>query len=1021
VTDEELFELIVDAPAGERAALFDRHCAGYPELRRRIEALLRDLEPDERTPIAAPADDVVGAVIVGRYTLVEPIGQGGMGQVWIAKQTEPVKRKVALKLIRAELGSRTVLARFEQERQALALMDHPNIARVFDGGVTDRGRPFLVMELVPGRPLTKFCDEAKLGVRERLDLFIQVCRAVQHAHQKGVVHRDLKPANILVTLVDGRPTPKVIDFGVAKAIGGRLIEETLSTQFGALVGTLEYMAPEQAGVSVDDVDTRADVYALGVVLYELLTGLRPFDSARLRRAALDEVIRVIKEEEPQSLSSRLSADQSLASAAAVRGLDPHRLLAMMKGELDWIALRCLEKDRNRRYESASGLARDVERFLNDEAVEARPVSAAYRFRKLVRRHRGPAVALLAVFATLVLGVAGTTWGLFEARRQEDDARKQQKRAEKGEELAEKRLGEVEAEKRRVEEERRVAISVRDFLQLKLLRHADVFYRWNPLQSGAPEEQPTLNPTVRELLDRAADELSPARIETSFPKQPRLQAELLQTVGLTYLGIGDGKRSIDFLRRSFDLYRATLGDDHPDALTSMHCLARAYQDAKNLDEALRAGGDAFKRREAALGKEHPDTVASMESLATIHLDAGNFDAARSLMEKGLALVKARHGPDHAETLKSMNNLAYCHLMSRNVGEAIPVLEELVALRRAKSRVADPDAIASMNNLAGAYKAAGKLAESLKLLEEVLPLSKSALGPDHPRTLTSMNNLAGAYGAAGRFAEAFPLYEEALRLRKTKRGPEHYDTLISMYNLAYTYREARKFDKSIELFTAVLKLFEKTMGRDCLETQRTAAWLGRTYKDVGRLTDAIPLLEEAHRNATKHPTIDWTGFQLLDAYSRAGRRDATVKLADKLARQSRQSWPAESADLATEIVSCGVALLQASAYAEAEPYLREAHAIRLKLEPRAFWTFNTKSLLGLSLLKQKKFAEAEPHLLQAYEGIEERNKAEPTSQLKSAAAAAAGRIVELYVESDRPALADKWRAEQKKHAAPPANKK
>jgi serine/threonine protein kinase len=353
---ESIFHQALAHP--DRAAFLAEACGDDPELRGRVERLLAAhaelgefLAPPDGTRTADPGDGTAdyppggeaGAVIAGRYTLLERIGEGGMGEVWVAKQTDPVTRKVAVKLIKAGMDSKAVLARFEAERQALALMDHPNIARVFDGGLTETGRPFFVMELVNGLPLTRFCDEAKLTPTERLELFVPVCQAVQHAHQKGVVHRDLKPSNVLVTLYDGKPVPKVIDFGVAKATGGKLTDHSVSTQFGAVVGTLEYMAPEQAGFSALDVDTRADIYSLGVVLYELLTGLKPFDRKRLQQAAFDEVLRIIREEEPPRPSTRLSTDDSLPSLAAVRQTDPKRLTALMRGELDWVVMKCLRR------------------------------------------------------------------------------------------------------------------------------------------------------------------------------------------------------------------------------------------------------------------------------------------------------------------------------------------------------------------------------------------------------------------------------------------------------------------------------------------------------------------------------------------------------------------------------------------------------------------------------------------------------------------------------------------------------
>jgi serine/threonine protein kinase/WD40 repeat protein len=409
------------APAG-RAAFLDRACAGDAALRADVEGLLRAHDrpgglldiPETRVAAAGePEPDRPGGV-VGPYKLLQQIGEGGMGTVFLAEQTHPVRRQVALKVVKPGMDSRQVVARFGAERQALALMDHPNIARVYDAGTTDSGRPFFVMELVHGVPITQFCDGRKLTPRERLELFVPVCRAVQHAHQKGVIHRDLKPSNVLVALYDDRAVPKVIDFGVAKALGPKLTEDTLFTECGQTVGTLEYMSPEQAELNQLDVDTRSDVYSLGVLLYELLTGTTPLGRKRLREAALVEVLRIIREEEPPRPSARLSTTAELPLIAASRGVDPRRLRGLVRGELDWIVMRCLEKDRDRRYETANGLARDVERYLNDEPVQACAPSAGYRLRKFVRRHRGPVLAAALVLLALVGGVVGTTWEMIRA-------------------------------------------------------------------------------------------------------------------------------------------------------------------------------------------------------------------------------------------------------------------------------------------------------------------------------------------------------------------------------------------------------------------------------------------------------------------------------------------------------------------------------------------------------------------------------------------------------------------------------
>jgi serine/threonine protein kinase len=415
-----------------RLRFLDEACLGHPQLRSRIEALLRNASdasgylesplPGMRATIDQPiASECFGAQI-GPYKLLQQIGEGGMGVVYVAEQTEPIARRVALKIIKPGMDTLQVIARFEAERQALALMDHVNIARVLDAGTTPAGRPYFVMELVNGVPITKYCDDNRLTPRQRLGLFVPVCQAIQHAHQKGIIHRDIKPTNVMVTLYDGQPVPKVIDFGVAKATEQRLTEQTLFTQHGTLVGTLEYMSPEQAEMSALGVDTRSDIYSLGVLLYELLTGGTPLSRKRVREAAFGEVLRLIREEEPQKPSTRLSeSGEHLASISAQRHTEPAKLTKLVRGELDWIVMKCLEKDRNLRYETANAFAADVQRYLNDEPVQACPPSLKYRLRKFMRRNRGAVTAGLALATLLVLGTVGTSIGLAWALRAERTA------------------------------------------------------------------------------------------------------------------------------------------------------------------------------------------------------------------------------------------------------------------------------------------------------------------------------------------------------------------------------------------------------------------------------------------------------------------------------------------------------------------------------------------------------------------------------------------------------------------------
>src|SRR5262245_4381709 len=432
--------LEIESAAG-RAAYLDEACGGDAGMRAEVEGLLAaNGRAGEfmRRPAAAVAAGItasyeplteVPGTRVGPYKLLQQIGEGGMGVVYMAEQEEPVRRKVALKIIKPGMDSKQVVARFEAERQALAMMDHTNIARVFDAGTTDSGRPYFVMELVHGVPITTYCDANKLTPRERLELFVPICQAIQHAHQKGIIHRDVKPSNILVTMYDDKPVPKVIDFGVAKAIEQRLTEKTLFTQYGTLVGTFEYMSPEQAEMNAFGVDTRSDIYALGVLLYELLTGTTPLERTRVREAALGEVVRLIKEDEPPRPSVRLSTSETRANVAAARQTDPRALSKLVRGELDWVVMRCLEKDRSRRYDTASALARDVERYLKDEPVEARPPTVGYRFRKLARRNKVALTTAALVAAALVLGTAVSLWQAVRAGAERDRALAAEKQAD----------------------------------------------------------------------------------------------------------------------------------------------------------------------------------------------------------------------------------------------------------------------------------------------------------------------------------------------------------------------------------------------------------------------------------------------------------------------------------------------------------------------------------------------------------------------------------------------------------------
>jgi eukaryotic-like serine/threonine-protein kinase len=462
--EQAIFLAAVKAGPEDRKAILDAEC-GDTGLRQRVEALLAAHDADGSLPPAAPPleetqafEAAAGAMIAGKYKLLEEIGYGGMGVVWMAEQRTPVRRLVALKLIKAGMDSRTVIARFEAERQALAMMDHPNIARVFDGGITEQGRPYFAMELVRGLPITQYCDQRRMTVRDRLLLFIQVCHAVQHAHQKGIIHRDIKPSNVLVTEHDAQPVPKVIDFGLAKAIGGTgvLTEHTVFTGFGRIAGTPLYTAPEQVAINSIDVDTRVDVYALGVLLYELITGSTPLDRERLKQAAWDEVCRVIREEEPPRPSARVSTSALLANLAASRHTEPAKLCGLIRGDLDWIVLKALDKERRLRYDTATALVADIERHLNDEPVVAAPPTAGYRARKFVRKHRTGAFVGAVIAALLLLGLASTTWQWRRADSNAATALQNERKAEIQRNVAETQKTEADNQRDAAETEAYIA-------------------------------------------------------------------------------------------------------------------------------------------------------------------------------------------------------------------------------------------------------------------------------------------------------------------------------------------------------------------------------------------------------------------------------------------------------------------------------------------------------------------------------------------------------------------------------------
>jgi serine/threonine protein kinase len=1031
MNEESLFAKAVELPEAERGAFLERECPD-PALRARVEALLAadaapqgplDAPADQTRRLGDPAatglfrpspslDEAEGVIIAGRYKLRQQIGEGGMGTVWMADQTEPIKRKVAVKLIRVERGqSKAILARFEAERQAIALMDHPHIAKLLDAGTTERGSPFFVMELVKGIPLSEFCDQHRLTVPERLNLFLQICSAVQHAHQKGIIHRDLKPGNILVESHDGKPVPKVIDFGLAKATTGlQLSEQSLYTAFGSVMGTPLYMAPEQASFNALDVDTRADVYALGVILYELLTGTTPITRETIKKAAFDEMLRLIREQEAPTPSSRLSSSDATPSIAANRQTEPQKLGRFVKGELDWIVMKALAKERERRYETANGFAKDIERFLNHEPVLAGPPTAGYRLKKFIRRNRGPVIAASLVLLALVAGIIGTSVGFVraDAERQQAEAATEKERLAKQEAEGQRQKAVAAAEKERLAKQE----AADRLTQIELINNSvfDIFTDFDIRKVKAGPD-----PVEYVLTDRLI--AAGKKLDEKAIHDPLVLANLRDRLGRTLLSLGRAQEAIEFLTWARDTRQGKLGPDHPDTLGSMGNLAEGYRTAGQLAKALPLLEETLKLMKAKLGPDHPDTLTSMNNLALSYQDAGQLAKALPLLEETLKLRKAKLGPDHPATLTSMGNLAEGYRAAGQLDNALPLLEETLKLTKAKLGPDHPDTLSSMNNLAGGYRAAGQLDKALPLDEETLKLMKAKLGPDHPDTLTSMNNLAGGYRAAGQLAKALPLYEETLKLMKAKLGPDHPATLTSMNNLAVGYQEAGQLDNALPLLEETLKLTKAKLGPNHPHTLTSMNNLALSYRAAGQLAKALPLYEEAAQGVEKrrfqHQHAHLIIPNTIGAYEQAKQFEKAASWRQKWLAHVKTTAGADSPAYAGELATLGSGLLEHQQWTDAEKLLRECLAIREKYpgsgDPGSGWlVFNTQSMLGGALLGQKKYADAEPLLVKGYEGMKEREvKIPKTGGAELRIPEALDRLIELYTATNKPEEARKYR--------------
>ena len=824
--------------------------------------------------------EAAGAVI-GRYHLLQKIGEGGMGEVWLAEQKEPVRRRVAIKLIKAGMDTREVVARFESERQALALMDHPAIAKVLDAGSTPQGAPYFVMEYVAGVPITAYCDNHRLSTRERLDLFMHVCEGVQHAHQKAIIHRDLKPSNILVTEVDGHPAPKIIDFGVAKALTQKLTADTLFTRAGALVGTPEYMSPEQALSSGEDIDTRTDVYSLGIIFYELLAGAPPLE---LHKIAFDEFLRRLREDEPPKPSTKIRTQDPATSTevARKRQTEPPALVKQMRGDLDSIALKALEKDRSRRYGSLSDFAADIARYLHNEPVLAVPPSVAYRARKFARRYR---VALITACAFALVLIVAAVISIRQSIRANKEAA--------------------------------VAQAVNDFLQNDMLAQASAAN-----QSG-PSAKPDPDLKVRTALDRAAQ-----RITGKFDQQPVVEASIRDTIGQTYMDLGLYPEARQQLERALELHRRLLGAENPQTLKTMSRLGRtSWLQDKNA-EAETILGQTLEIQRRVLGPEHPDTLYSMNNLGLAYWSQGKYAQAEALQSQTLEIRRRVLGPEHPDTLSSMNNLAIVYIDDGKYGQAESLHSQTLEIRRRVLGPEHPVTLSSISNLAIVYIQQGKYAQAEALFSQTLEIERRVLGPEHPDTLRCMGNLAATYFEQGKYAQAEPLLSQTLAIRRRVRlGPEHLETLYSMDNLADVYAAQGKYTQAEALFNQTLGIARRVLGSEHPATLVFLADLASMYQRQGKFAmgetyTAQALAGRRHALGSENPDTMTSAADLALDYQSEGKFAESEPLAREAMGFNRKKQPDDWQGFRAESL-LGSSLTGQKKYAEAEPLLLEGY--------------------------------------------------------------------------------------------------
>jgi serine/threonine protein kinase/Tfp pilus assembly protein PilF len=786
-----------------------------------------------------------GVRTIGPYHLLQKIGEGGMGEVWVAEQDKPIQRRVALKLIKAGMDTRQVIARFESERQALAMMDHPAIAKVFDAGEAEDGRPYFVMEYVQGIPITAYCDQNRLTTQERLELFKRVCEGVQHAHQKAIIHRDLKPSNILVAVQGEVPVPKIIDFGVAKATAQSLTERTMFTELGMMVGTPEYMSPEQAEMSGQNVDTRTDVYSLGVILYELLVGALPFDSKELRQAGYDEIRRRIREEDPPRPSTRLSTMGEASTAQAMkRRTERPALIRQIRGDLDWITMKTLEKDRTRRFGSPSELAADIDRYLHHQPVVARPPSTLYKAKKFVRRHRF-GVGVAAAIAMLLVAFSVST--AIQARR-------------------------IARERDRANQEAETSRQVSDFL-VGLFEVTD------------PEEGRGRDISAREILDRGAQ-----RVAMELREQPTVKATMLNTMGKVYRNLGLYDKASDLAQEGLDIRQKTFPEDSEEVADSLSMLGVVKMDKGDYAAAEALMKQALDIQRKVLGPEHLDVAESLNNLGSLRFSTGDWKGSEQYFRDAMALHRKLLGDENLPLATTLNNLAMVLSRQEKFEEADALYRKSLAIRRKLLDGDHPQIAQSVNNIAMNYLRQKKFAQAEPMFLEALAINRKALGEVHPVITSNLNNLALVYLNQGQLDKAEEYFRQALTLDRKVYGENHPQVAQSLQSLGAALLREKKYKDAEESLRQAIAIKKMTFPETHWEVATTKNMLGGCLMEAKNYRAAEPLLVESYEIIKKqfglqHDRTRRAGGRLIALYEATGQKEKAAALKAELGLPDR----------------------------------------------------------------------------------------------------------------------------------------